>query len=92
VGEVVDGDELDEELDEREGVGEAEDSVLTVVEELVSCEEACCWMEEWWATWERVSDFSRLGRIWAETSDFLRWLRRSLKSLKGEEKSLIVGF
>jgi len=46
VGEVVDGDELDEELEEREGVGEAEDSVLTVVEELVSCEEVCCWMEE----------------------------------------------
>ena len=49
----MDGDELDEELEDREGVGEAEDdSVLTVV-------------DEWgWAMCERVcKDLSRLGRI-----------------------------
>lgn len=112
-GEEADGDELEDELEDLEdSVGEADDSVLTVVELFVS------WGLDWielfggsfllpvlgfdvWLLDALVDvvpvvvvvverDFSRLGRICAETSDFLR--KRSLRSLIELEKSLIVGF
>ena len=93
-GDDVEGDELDDELDERdEAVGEADDSVLTVVEELVNC--GLDWME--FAELLVIVDvivrgFSRFGRICVEAMDFLRWFNRSVRSLIELEKSLIVGF
>lgn len=110
-GEEADGDELEDELEDLEdNVGEADDSVLTVVELFVN------WGLDWielfggsfllpvlifvvWLLDALVDvvpvvvvegDFSRLGRVCAEASDFLR--KRSLRSLIELEKSLIVGF
>lgn len=83
-GDVVEGDELDEELEEREGVGEPDDSVLTVVDELVSGDEVWWWIDWAAVTFEIVRGFSRFGRICTEATLFLRWLNRS-------EKSFMVG-
>ena len=86
-GEVdVEGDELDEELEDREDrVGEADDSVLTVVDELVN------WGLDWMELFGSVCCllllvFSSL----VVAMDFLR--KRSFRSLIELEKSFMVGF
>lgn len=88
--------------DLEDSVGEADDSVLTVVELFVN------WGLDWIELFDGSillvllvavlvvvddvveGDFSRLGRICAEANDFLR--KRSFRSLIELEKSLIVGF